>query len=85
MIDMEVDMTLAFIRRAREQGYKINDVTPEEIRIFVNAQISAFFDMVLHNIPRERALERTKSICRFFTAGCNELFYGKQNSDESCR
>lgn len=76
LIEMEVDMTLEYIRLAREKGYMIKDVSREEIHIFVNAQFSAFFEMVLHDVPRERAVEYTSSIFRFFAAGWKKLFIG---------
>lgn len=77
LIDMEVEMTKDYMATARELGHVLRDIPEEELHILINAQFSAFFELVLHDVPRERAMEYTTGIYRFFEAGWRVLFLGE--------
>lgn len=76
LIDMEVEMTERYMARARHLGHSIKEVSREELHLFINAQFSTFFELVLHEVPHEEALKYTASIYRFFAAGWREMFMG---------
>jgi len=74
VIDMEVQMTWNYMELSRQKGYAINEISKQELHMFVNAQFSAFFEMVLHNVPRNMAMNYTKNIFCFFSAGWQAVF-----------
>ena len=74
MVDMEVETTLQYMEAARSKGYEINKVGREELHLLVSAQFSVLFEMVLHNMPKEKALALTSKLYRFFEAGWREIF-----------
>jgi len=77
LIDMEVEATLEYLEAARSKGHPVNEnISREEVHMLVNAQFSVFFEMVLHDIPREQAMLHIKSIYRFFAASWPELCIG---------
>ena len=72
LIDVEVDMTMNYIEKAREMGFPIKDINREEIHILSNAFFSCVFEMILHDVPKQRAIEMSGRFYAFFTAGWKE-------------
>lgn len=75
LIDMEVEMTQQYMALARQKGHSPAYLNRDELHMLVNAQFSAFFEMVLHDVPRDTAIAYTRRIHRFFTAGWREVFF----------
>ena len=76
LINREVQMTLEYLAVLIKKGIKVNTVSPQELHMFVTAQFSVFFEMILHNIPKDKAMKYTENIFRFFAAGWREMFIG---------
>lgn len=75
MIDKEVEATLRYVEIAKSRGHLVNTIDREDLHLLVSAQFSALFEMVLHDLPRERAMQATQSIYRFFKAGWRAFLF----------
>lgn len=69
IIDLEVKTTKKYFNLAKKYGYTKKNVNNEDLHIFINAQFSCIFEMILHNIPKKNAFMLTKKIIIFFKAG----------------
>ena len=74
MVNLEVRTTMEYLALARTKGFVIREISREEIHMLVNAQYSVLFEMVLHDIPKDKAVCYAKSMNRFFTAGWRAFF-----------
>ena len=72
LIDLEVDMSMNYIKKAQEMGFPIKDVNREEIHILSNAHFSCVFEMILHDVPKQRAIEMSDRFSAVFAAGWKE-------------
>jgi hypothetical protein len=74
LVQLDVDMTLAYIKRARAAGYAVKDLSEGEIHLLSSAQYSAIFEIVLHDLSEEEALRYADTIWEFFSSGWRKLF-----------
>lgn len=76
LIDLDIEMTKQYLDVARDLGYKVKEVSKEELHILVNAQFSCIFEMVRHDIPKERALVMAERFSGFFACGWQDFLMG---------
>ena len=76
IIDLEVDMTLRYLEEAKNGGHIVGELSRQELHMLSNAQFSALFELVHHNVPAEKARAYMKTVYRFFTAGWRDLLLG---------
>ncbi|MDR3206936.1 MAG: hypothetical protein LBT60_01255 [Oscillospiraceae bacterium] len=69
-------MTVEYLKRAREAGYAVRDLSEDEIHMLSSAQYSAIFELILHKRSEEQALRYIQTIWDFFSAGWRRLFEG---------
>ena len=69
MVDLEVKATENFISVLKGLGYRVKDIDPKLEHILVSGMFSAFFEMIIHDMPYERACEYIKQLKEFHTAG----------------
>ncbi len=70
----EEKTTMAMMDLLRQQGAKINDVSPEEFHLLVTTSIGAIFQAVEHGFTREEALHYADTLDAFFTGSWQVLF-----------
>ena len=70
----EEKTTMAMMELLRQQGTKINDVSPEEFHLLVTTSIGAIFQAVEHGFTREEALHYADTLDAFFTGSWQVLF-----------
>ena len=73
MVAEEVSATHSFARVMEGLGYEKYELDPTLEHILVSGMFSAFFEMIIHDVPRERASEYLKKLCAFYTAGWKEI------------
>lgn len=73
MSELEVRATDEFIQTLRDSGRDIPEIAPMLEHMLVSGMLTAFFEMVIHNMPREKAPEYVKSLRAFYLAGWKEL------------
>ncbi len=69
MVQIEIEATHRFVDVLSGLGHVVRHLDPQLEHILVSGMFSAFFEMVIHNMPREQAVEYTKELREFYTAG----------------
>lgn len=73
MVEIEVESTLKFIHATGNAALSKSGVTPGLLHIVSSAFLSAIFEVVRHDMPREKADRYVFSLQQFFTAGWQSL------------
>lgn len=73
-VEMDAQDMVAFIAAAKEAGYKVKDISLEEMRMILTAYFEAFFEIVRSNVPLEEAKQQAATLARFFAPGWKALF-----------
>lgn len=75
LIEMEVESTYKFMKVFKERNpHAAKDISREELHLIYNAQFSTFFELILHDIPREKARAYMNTVFSFFSAGWKYIF-----------
>lgn len=69
LVEIEVESTHDFISVMQSAGKKIRYVDPQLEHILVSGMFAAFFEVVIHDMPKEKAKEYIKELREFQTAG----------------
>ena len=69
MVDIEVNATHAFTSVLHSLGYTPKHIDSQLEHILVSGQFSAFFEMVIHDMPKSQAILFVKDMRAFYTAG----------------
>lgn len=69
MIEVETQSTFRFIDAMRRAGKQVRDVDEQLVHILVNAFFSGAFEIVAHDMPKEKATVYINSLKEFYTAG----------------
>lgn len=69
MVEIEVNATNDFIAVLRRLGQEVSDIDPQLEHILASGMFTAFFEMVIHDMPKEQAVEYVKELRNFHTAG----------------
>lgn len=73
LIHLEVDSTQRYLAEAKRQGHSVRDLDEQELHMIANAQFSALFELVSHEIPKEEGIRYAVTVERFFLAGWKEI------------
>lgn len=73
LVEKNVDLTQRYLEAAQKKGYRVNMVTRDDLHILINAQMSCVFEMLIHNVPHDKAVEQAGRISKFFTGGWQKL------------
>lgn len=76
MIALEEESTVRYLSIAKELGYAVQIPARQEIHIIANAQYSAYFELIIDDVPMEEALKHTETVTRFFTGGWDAIILG---------
>ncbi|MCB6993816.1 TetR/AcrR family transcriptional regulator [bacterium 210820-DFI.6.37] len=69
LVEVETEATHDFISVMEKAGKAIRSVDPWLEHILISGMFAAFFEMVIHDMPREQAKEYVKDLKDFQTAG----------------
>lgn len=73
MVEIEVDATHAFAENAKKLGYPEYRVDPTLEHILVSGMFTAFFEMIIHDVPFEKATAYLQELRDFYTAGWKRI------------
>ena len=73
MVEIEVDATHAFANVMEGLGHPKYELDPTLEHILVSGLFSAFFEMIIHDVPRDKANEYLTELRTFYTAGWKEI------------
>lgn len=66
---MEQTETIAFLEAARAKGMPVQQVDEEELHLLLSAYVTALFEVVIHDFPRDKALHYLETAHAFFNPG----------------
>lgn len=73
MVEMEVEYTLQYIEVLRRLGKDIPMLDKSLCHIIASGMMSGIFEIVIHDMPREQALQDVDQLRDFYTAGWLKL------------
>ena len=69
MVEIEIQSTFRFIDVMRREGKQVRDVDEQLVHILINAFFSGVFEIVAHDMPKEKATVYLNGLKEFYTAG----------------
>lgn len=73
LVESEVQATHDFLDVLRELGQPAPAIDPQLEHILVSGMFSAFFEMVVHDMPHEKARAYVRDLRTFYTAGWKKI------------
>lgn len=73
MVEIEVDYTHRFLDVLRRLGQPIREIDPQLEHILISGMFSAFFEIVIHDMPKEQAVGYVRELREFYTAGWKKI------------
>lgn len=73
MVEVEVEATYRFIDVLKKLGYEVPDIDRQLCHILSSAMFSGTFEVIVHDMPKERAKSYYNSLREFYTAGWRHL------------
>ncbi len=73
MVEIETKATHDFMNVLRSLGYNVKYIDPQLEHIIISGMFTGFFEMIVHDMPQERAMEYIKELQAFHTAGWSEI------------
>lgn len=73
MVEIEVKGTNDFIQVLKDLGREVKEIDPQLEHMLISGMFTGFFEMVIHDMPKERAFEYVEELRAFHTAGWKEI------------
>lgn len=73
LTELEADATDRFFQDMKKAGYPLRPVLPELEHILISGMFSAFFEVIIDDMPDEMVRKHIPDLCRFYRAGWMEL------------
>ncbi len=73
MVEAEVDATYRFLDTLRRLGQSVPSIDRQLCHIVSSSMFSGFFEIVIHDMPKEKAKAYVNTLRRFYQAGWEEL------------
>lgn len=69
LVMLEQRETIAFMEAAKAKGIPVKEIPPDELHLLLSAYITALFEIVVHDFPKEKASHYLENFKKFFTPG----------------
>lgn len=73
MVEVEISATHAFAKVMEEMGMPAYHVDPYLEHMIVSGMFSAFFELIIHDVPQENAKGYVQNLIDFYTAGWERI------------
>ncbi len=73
LTQMDCDATHDFSETMHQTGIAMNTIHPQLEHMLTSGMFCAYFEMVMHKIPREQAAEYSKQLIQFYEAGWQKI------------
>ena len=73
MVEIEVQATHRFLEVLRTLGQNVRPMDAQLEHILISGMFSAFFEIVIHDMPQEQARGYIKELREFYTAGWQKI------------
>ena len=78
LVEIDIDCTTKFIERTNNDAFSSGRLTPELAHILSYTFYSGLFEIVIHNMPQERAIEHIGRLRKFYNTGWKTIFEGDE-------
>lgn len=85
LVVREVESTYTYMETLRKMGHKVEPLNKKLIHMVASGLFSGIFEIVVHDLSKEEAIEYVSQLCRFYSAGWSELLnidFGKRNTPQ---
>ncbi|MCC8022324.1 MAG: TetR/AcrR family transcriptional regulator, partial [Clostridiales bacterium] len=73
LVAIEEDSTMRFIDVLESQGHPVHNLDEDIVHSLCSAHFHGMFQMVAHDIPKERAIAHVHTLMQFYTAGWDSV------------
>lgn len=73
MVEIEVESTHRFADVLKRMGVREYKIDLQLEHMLVSGMFSSFFEMIIHDVPREKAPEYVRDLRAFYTAGWKKI------------
>lgn len=73
MVEIEANATHKFVKILEKLGYPKYDVDPQLEHMLCSGLFSAYFELVIHDMPYEKAKEYVHNLRKFYIAGWQKI------------
>ena len=73
MVEVEVESTLQYLETLRRLGRRIPELNQSLCHIIASGMLNGLFEIVVHDMPREQAMQDVEQLQAFYTAGWLKL------------
>ncbi|MBQ4521754.1 MAG: TetR/AcrR family transcriptional regulator [Lachnospiraceae bacterium] len=73
MVEIEIEATHAYAEVLKGLGYESYSVDPYLEHMLISGFFSAYFEVIIHDIPYEKAKEYIRDLRSFYTAGWSKI------------
>lgn len=73
MVEIEVESTHNFIAVLKSLGKQVPNIDPQLEHILISGMLSAFFEMIIHDMPYRQAKQYVTELRAFYTAGWEKI------------
>ena len=73
MVEVEVEYTIRYMEVLRHLGQDIQELDEQMCHIIASGMFNGLFEIVIHDMPRDRALHYVDQLRDFYTAGWLKL------------
>ncbi|WP_085533879.1 TetR/AcrR family transcriptional regulator [Anaeromassilibacillus sp. Marseille-P3371] len=76
IIELDISCTMQFIEQTGNNALSSGRLTPELAHLLSSAFYAGVFEVVIHDMPQDQAVEHIQRMRRFYNAGWKTIFEG---------
>lgn len=76
VVELDTQCTMRYIQASGNDAISSGRLTPELSHLLSSAFYTGIFEVVIHDMPKEQAVEHIQRMRRFYTAGWKTIFFG---------
>lgn len=69
LVEIEIESSMVFIENLRAAGHPVRQIDRGMVHMVANSMFYGVFETIVHDMPREKALEYTDCLRDFYAAG----------------
>ncbi|MGL5436236.1 MAG: TetR/AcrR family transcriptional regulator [Lachnospiraceae bacterium] len=69
LVEIEIDSSMIFIEKLQNAGHQVRQIDRGMVHMVANSMFYGVFETIVHDMPREKALEYTSCLRDFYAAG----------------
>lgn len=71
--ECETKATMRYIKEMQKRGFKVAQISSEELHMLIQAYFASIFEVVMHDYSKAKAIKYSKTLVKFFKPGWRTL------------